>query len=348
MRTLICGLGSIGRRHLRNLRALGQDDIVLLRSGKSTLPEEELAGLPQEHDLAQALAQWKPEAVIVSNPTSLHLDVAIPAAEAGCHLLIEKPLSDRLDRVDELKSGLAKGGGRALVGFQFRFHPGLRKLRELLISGAIGKPLSARAHWGEYLPGWHPWEDYHDAYSARADLGGGVLLTLCHPFDYLRWLLGEVNGVYAEVKNLGELGIQVEDAAEVFLGFHDGPLASIHLDYLQRPPSHWLEVIATRGTIRWDSQDGVVRWWSLPAGEWQTISPPEGFERNEMFVEEMRHFLGLIAGRMEPICTLEDGVKALQIALAAHQSASERRQVVLGEEASPAPTKKGGRAHEVP
>src|SRR3990170_4702715 len=88
---LIAGLGSIGRRHLRNLNALGENDVVLLRSHRSTLPDEELAGFAIETDLAQALEKHRPAAVIVSNPTALHLDIAIPAAEAGCTLLLEKP-----------------------------------------------------------------------------------------------------------------------------------------------------------------------------------------------------------------------------------------------------------------
>src|SRR5512133_3289079 len=93
MKFLIAGLGSIGRRHLRNLIALGEKDIVLLRTRKATLPDDELAGYPVETDLNEALKKHQPGAVIVANPTSMHLDVAIPAAQAGCDILLEKPVS---------------------------------------------------------------------------------------------------------------------------------------------------------------------------------------------------------------------------------------------------------------
>ena len=172
MKFLIAGLGSIGRRHLNNLLALGERDILLLRSGRSTLPDKDLDPFPVETDLAAALAQ-QPTAVIVSNPTAFHLNVAIPAAEAGCHLLLEKPVSHTLDGVSDLQEAVRRGGGQVLVGFQFRFHPGLQKIANLLSEAAIGRPLSFRAHWGEWLPGWHPWEDYRSGFSARADLGGG-------------------------------------------------------------------------------------------------------------------------------------------------------------------------------
>lgn len=154
MKYLIAGLGSIGRRHLRNLRALGQKDIILYRTNQATLPDEELSGLPVFTELRLALAE-KPDGVIVSNPTALHLEVALAAAEAGAALLIEKPVSNSLAGLDQLQSTLAQSGKPAMVGFHFRFHPVLNQVKTLLKSGQLGKPLSARAHWGEYLPGWH-------------------------------------------------------------------------------------------------------------------------------------------------------------------------------------------------
>ena len=126
MKFLIAGLGSIGRRHLRNLRTLGETDIILYRTYCATMPDDELSGLPVETDLQHAL-EMKPDAVIVANPTALHLEVAIPAARLGCHILLEKPISASMDQVDQLSAVAKRSGSRILVGFQFRFHPTLRK-----------------------------------------------------------------------------------------------------------------------------------------------------------------------------------------------------------------------------
>ena len=334
MTIMICGLGSIGRRHMRNLLALGQHNLVLLRSGKSTLPDEDLADLPVEHDLGEALARWRPEAVVISNPTAFHIDVALPAAQAGCHLMIEKPISHNLERVNQLRETISDGALRTLVGFQFRYHPGLRNVKRLLNKNAIGRPISARVHWGEYLPNWHPWEDYRLSYSARSELGGGVVLTLCHPFDYLRWFFGEVEAVSAHMGTYGDLEIEVEDTAEITLVFQDQTLASVHLDYNQQPASHWLEIIGTLGTIRWDNTDGTTTWWTEMDDRWQVESAPEGFERNTLFLDEMRHFLGVIAGDEDPVCTLEDGIRALEIALAAKESAARRSTIIVSEYAN--------------
>jgi predicted dehydrogenase len=328
MKFLISGLGSIGRRHFRNLLALGERDIILHRTHRATLPDDELAGFPVETDLAKALAQG-PDALIVTNPTALHLQVAIPAAEAGCHILMEKPISHSLEGVDRLEAALLRGGGQCLVGFQFRYHPGLRRVKSWLEAGLVGAPLSVRAHWGEYLPGWHPWEDYTQGYAARPEMGGGVVLTLSHPLDYLRWLLGEVRDLWAFTGNQG-LGMAVEDTAEIGMRFDTGCLGSLHLDYNQRPPSHTLEITGTQGRILWDNADGIARLYQTEGSkEWQIITPPEGFERNWLFMDELRHFLAVMRGESHPLCTLQDGIQALRLSIGTLDSAGKGIRVNL-------------------
>lgn len=331
MKFLIAGLGSIGRRHFRNLIALGETDIVLLRTRKATLPEDELAGYLVETDIHEALQKHKPEAVIVANPTALHLDVAIPAAGAGCHLLLEKPVSDSLERLDLLQQAAQASGSKILVGFQFRYHPTLNKARELIQSNALGRILTVHAHWGEYLPQWHPWEDYRQSYAARAELGGGVIRTLTHPLDYLRYLVGEVDALWSFNGHISSLELDVEDVAEIGLKFTNGAIGGVHLNYVQRPPRNTLEIVATNGTLSWDNADGILHFSNSPApfGSYadlptapvtQTFSPPAGFDRHQLFMAQTRHFLEIVRGEKEPLCTLEDGIRALELALAAMRS----------------------------
>lgn len=327
MKTLIAGFGSIGRRHLRNLRALGEQDILLLRSNHSTLPDDEIAGLTVETTIEAALAHG-PDAVIVANPTALHLDVAIPAAEAGCAILLEKPVSHSLERLNTLQAAIRRGNARVLTGFQFRFHPTLRRAAELLSAQRIGRPVSARVHWGEYLPNWHPWEDYRQGYAARADLGGGVILTLSHPFDYLRMLLGEIDALWA-FAGQGGLDVPVEDTAEIGLQFANGAVGNVHLDYLQQPPAHTLEIIGSAGTLCWNNADGALSVYYPETQAWAVEMPPEGFERNWLFLEEMRNFLAVARREAAPACTLDDGIRALEIAVAARESAADGKRKQL-------------------
>jgi predicted dehydrogenase len=343
MKFLIAGLGSIGRRHFRNLIALGEKDIVLLRSHRATLPDDELAGYPVETDIHEALKKYNPNAVIVANPTALHLDVAIPAAEVGCHILLEKPVSASLDRLDVLEKAVEKSGSKILIGFQFRYHPTLNKARELIQQSALGQILTVHAHWGEYLPQWHPWEDYRQSYAARADLGGGVIRTLTHPLDYLRYLIGEVESLWSFNGHVSPLDVDVEDVAEIGLSFVGGAVGGVHLNYFQRPPVHRLEIVGMNGTLRWDNADGILHFFKMPAafGTFseeppapivEMFAPPEGFERNHLFVAQTRHFVEVVRGEAEPRCTLEDGIQALRLALAAKESAASSRVVSLSGE----------------
>ncbi len=331
MKYLIAGLGSIGRRHFRNLVSLGERDIVLLRTHKATLPDDELDGYPVETDLREALKKHKPNAIIVANPTSLHLETAIPAAEAGCHILLEKPVAHSLERLDVLGQIAQKSGSRILVGFQFRYHPTLNKARELIQKDELGKILTAHVHWGEYLPQWHPWEDYRQSYAARADLGGGVIVTLTHPLDYLRFILGDVDSLWSFNGHLSPLEIDVEDAAEIGLKFTSGAIGGVHVNYFQRPPVHRLEIVGTNGSLRWDNADGVLHLHKAPAefGTYSENPPammleqfkmPKEFERNQLFIAQTKHFMDVVSGRAEPLCTLDDGIQALQMALAAYES----------------------------
>ncbi len=320
MKFMIAGLGSIGRRHLRNLVALGERDILLYRTHQSTLPDQELADFPVETDLGQALAQ-KPDAVIVANPTAYHLDIALPAAKAGCHLLLEKPISGRLDeRVSELQRIVTTKDLQVLVGFQNRFHPTLARIREIILAGALGRPLSFRVHWGEYLPDWHPWEDYRQSYAARRDLGGGVVNTLSHPLDYVRWLFGEVRSLTGTTAQVSGLALDVEDLAEITLGFENGVVGSVHLDYIQRPPEHTLAIIFERGLIRWDNASGEAKIYAADSTSWETLFPPEGFERNQLFLSETAHFLEVLRGGASSRCDLADGIRALELTEAIRRS----------------------------
>ena len=302
----------MGRRHFQNLLSLGEKDILFYRSRKSTLPDEILAGFRVEKDLKEALAQ-KPDAVVVSNPTALHLDVAIPAARQGCHILLEKPISNSMDRIDELKKVVKESGSRILVGFQFRYHPGLIQIKEWIQQDKIGSIYYVRTHWGEYLPDWHPWEDFRDSYSAKRDLGGGVLLTLSHPIDYLRWIFGEFASVSTEMGGQKALGIEVEEMAETTVRFQNGIMGGMHVNYLQRPPEHFLEIIGSEGRISWNYLSGELKLYLTEEQTWKSHPLAENFSRNDLFLAEMSHFLQVAAGKISPVCSLDDGIKVQKI-----------------------------------
>ncbi len=260
-----------------------------------------------------------------------------PPPRPDGHILLEKPVSHSLEGLDVLQQAAQESGSRILVGFQFRYHPTLNEAREIIRSGALGRVLTVHAHWGEYLPQWHPWEDYRQSYAARAELGGGVIVTLTHPLDYLRYLLGDVESLWSFNGHISPLEVDVEDVAEIGLKFASGAVGGVHVNYFQRPPVHRLEIVGTGGTLRWDNADAILHVQRMPApfGSFsdqppapvtETFLPPDGFERNQLFLAQTRHFIDVVRGESEPVCTLADGIMALRLALAAY--ASQRSGII--------------------
>jgi len=335
MKALFCGLGSIGQRHLRNLRALCGDQIEILawrqRGGGPVLNAdmtvrpgadlESTYGLRSFSDLDAALSE-KPIVAFITNPNSFHISTALAAARAGCHLFIEKPLSHDETGVAELLTEVEKRHLVAFVAYQFRFHPGLQRVKALLDSGRLGRIVAAHIVNGEYLPDWHPWEDYRTTHPARRELGGGCLRIQTHELDYALWLFGMPRRVFAVGGHLSRLELNVEDSVSLLLHCErDGrPLpVHIHLDFLQRPPQRICEVVGDAGKVRYDYYGQTVEFWDLRARTREVLHFDQ-FERNEMFLSELRHFLACLEGAEKPLVDLTEGVRSLKIALAATAS----------------------------
>ena len=325
---LIVGLGSVGQRHLKNLHALGIRNISAVSRNTSLLNDDSFPDFKLMSDLGEALA-GKPAAVVISNQTHLHMETALQSAKAGCHLFLEKPVTHSFEGMDELMEIVTAGKLIVQVGFQFRFHPVLRSIRNAIAQGEIGEIASVHAHWGEYLPGWHPWEDYRQSYSARSDMGGGVLLTLCHPFDYLRWLIGEITDVSAHTGTLSGLELDTEDTAIVTLKFTSGALGCVYVDYIERPPRHDITIIGQKGKIIWDNNDGSAKIFTPESTTVRDIPAPEDFERNDLFIGEISHFIQCLTEDQTPDCNLEDGLRALNIVLASKKSSASGETIKL-------------------
>ncbi len=328
MKFLLAGLGSIGQRHARNLRTLLGDEVELLayrrrRSSPVIGPDlravegdpEREYGIRAFDRLEDALAE-RPDAVFVTNPNHLHVPVARAAAEAGCHLFLEKPVSHDLEGVAELADLVERNGLVCLVGYQLRFHPALPELRRLLGEGGLGRVVGVRLVFGEWIPGWHPWEDYRETYAARADEGGGVLLTQIHDLDWLYALFGLPRRVFAFGGKLSSLDLDAEDTASVLLDY--GFPAHVHQDLVRRPPVRRCEVIGEAGVADWDSYGNTLT--VVPSEGEPRVTGFAGFERNQLFLDELRHFLACLRGEEQPVVDLPAGIETLRIALAAKRS----------------------------
>jgi predicted dehydrogenase len=344
MKVLVVGLGGIGQRHTRNLRALLGNDVEImayrvrrqLHVVTPSMGADAGRNVEDEYtirtflDLEEALAQ-KPNVAFICNPSSLHVPVTLACVRANCDVFVEKPLSDSTRGIEELIHAANERKVIAMVGYQLRFHPCFRALAETVKSGVLGRLLAVRAVVGEYLPGWHPYEDYRQMYAARADLGGGVVLSQIHEFDYLYSLFGVPKRVYALGGHWSDLEIDVEDTASILMecsvANRSLPI-QLHQDYLQSPPSRQCEVIGDRGRVVMDLHALTVSVFAQgnAAAEVRNFS---GFERNQLFIDQLKHFLDCVKSRTKPVVDLHDGLQSLRMALAAKKSIEARDPIEL-------------------
>ena len=329
LRFLVIGCGSVGKRHIRNLRELGVVHMLAfdLRADR----RNDVAATIGIETVAELKEAWNydPQVVLITVPTALHVPLALEAASRRCHLFIEKPLSSSRAGINRLQRAVKQSELITLVGCNLRFHPGLMTVKRLMDDGAVGHVVAARVEVGQYLPDWHPWEDYRESYSARRELGGGVILDAIHEIDYIRWLNGEVAAATCFAGKLSRLEIDTEDTAAILLRFANGAVGEVHVDYVQRAYSRSCQIIGEEGTLYWDYGAGTVRWFSAQTKEWKVYSNPPEWEPNQMYLDEMKHFLRCLAGKEDPAQDVFEAARVLQIALAARKSAQQQRWIKL-------------------
>lgn len=325
---LVVGVGSIGRRHIANLRRLGVRRLWAYDPQRERVDEVEARwGVRGFASLDEALAAG-PKVVWICSPPVYHIPQALAAARAGAHLFIEKPLSASLEGVDALIAEVEARNLRTLVGCNFRFHPGLQRLKALVTREALGRVIFARAEFGQYLPDWHPWEDYRQGYSARRALGGGVVLDRIHEVDYLVWLFGPVEEVTGLVGQWGGLDIETEDLAEAWLRFRSGVVAAVHVDYLNRTYTCRAELVGSTGTAWWSFLPHETRLYDATQRETRAWAWPQ-YEINQMYLDQARHFLRVLAGEEESQKDVRQARHILEVALAIKASAAQGRSVRL-------------------
>ena len=326
---LIASLGSIGRRHLTNLRALRPDArIAVWRSQAGPGAAVPVGADLVCHTAAEAIA-FAPRAAIVASPASLHLAQLDMLTAAGVPVLVEKPLADTLAGVEALVDRLAVRRTAVAVGYNMRLLASLQQVRTLLAEGAIGEVLSVRAEVGQYLPDWRPGQPYAQGVSAQRALGGGALLELSHEIDYLLWLLGMPQAVSAQGGRLSALNLDVEDTVELCLAY-SAPrrLVSVHLDFLQRAAHRSCRFIGSEGTLVWQALDDRVELYRAATGAW-THQDFTRLDRNQVYVDELKEFLALIDGGLCRLTTAREGLNVLRVIEAARQSMAEGRTVEI-------------------
>lgn len=332
MKFLIVGLGSMGKRRIRNLKALGIGDITGFDPRTDRRQEAEgRYGTPTFESFEAAMTA-EPDALIISTPPDLHTFYALQGIRKGKHCFIEASVID--DGLAETEK-LVEGSGLVVApSCTLRFHPLVQTIKRLIETDQIGRVLGFTYHSGQYLPDWHPWERISEYYVSRRETGGCREIV---PFEltWLTWILGPVSTVSCMKSRTNFLEADIDDIYQVLLRFGSGLLGHLMVDVVSRTPIRFLRLIGESGTIEWNWSETSVRMYSAQSRSWQTFSEPPGYvepgylHAETMYVKEMEQFLKALSGKEPYGYTIGEDRRILSLLRTAELSSEQARHLVV-------------------
>lgn len=315
MKFLVVGLGSMGKRRIRNLKQLSQNNIIGFDTKKDRCKESlEKYAISTFTDISLALKE-KPNVMIISTPPDLHMKYAKIAIENKLHFFTEASVvqEEMGDIIHSLKNSDIVG----LPSCTMRYHPIVLQITELLNSNKIGKPLAFLYHSGQYLPDWHPWEDYRTFYVSKRETGACREIV---PFELI-WLIstfGEITSVIGAKTKVSNLDIDIDDIYNILLEFKNGIQGNLTVDVIARFPFRQLKILGENGVIVADWSERIVKYYINNQG-WNTIKIDDGIiEKNYIhgdgpYVEEIRNFIKTIKKEISQPYTFEEDLKILKL-----------------------------------
>jgi predicted dehydrogenase len=310
LKVLVIGVGSIGERHTRCFQQTGRADVSICEINDGLRTQ-----IADRYSLANAFGKWDEalasdfDAAVICTPAHLHIPMAIEIATRKRHLLIEKPLSINLERVDELKQLVDSSGVAVMVAYVTRVHPALAAMKAALDSGRFGKPVHLIACSGQHFPTYRP--AYRDIYYRDRSTGGGAIQdALTHMINAGEWLVGPIDRLAADCSHQVLEGVDVEDTVNV-IARHANVLASYSMNQHQAPNESSLTVVCTGGTVRFESHAQRWRWQIDPTDHWHD-EPCKPLERDDLFIAQANRFLDVVLSQATPSCSLDEAIHTLR------------------------------------
>lgn len=327
MDVLFCGVGSIGKRHIKNLKALEDVRIYALKSSReSNKQTDSEMGIHRVNDISEINTL---DAAFICNPTAVHVDTAMRIIERfSCPLFIEKPLDSDLAKAEILVKEIKKKGIVCMVGYMMRYNRALKELENIIKRKKLGNVIYYEMNFHTYLPLWHPYEDYRTSYASRKDLGGGVIFTLIHEIDMAYWLFGGVKKVMCSSDHISNLEIDVEDYADIFFQHDNGIRGKIHVDYFSKKISRTIHVIFENGVVEWDFfNDELIMY---QGNEKQIIYRNDDKNHiNNMYIDMLEDLLFRIKKNKKIEINEDIGLYTLKLAVFAKKSAELGKELVI-------------------
>tara|TARA_Y100000590_G_scaffold414035_1_gene510501 strand:- start:2248 stop:3240 length:993 start_codon:yes stop_codon:yes gene_type:complete len=326
MNFLVVGCGSVGKRHLNNLIKIGinKNNIYAIDTREDRLEEVKSIGISNVFNSLDEALKFDIYASIVCSPTSMHIEQSLKLLNNNINILMEKPLCSNLDGIDEVIKLKDAKNLTFMMAYVFRFSPMTIQVKQMLKDNEIGKILYARGEFSEYLPDWHPWEDYRHFYMAKKELGGGSILDQCHIMDLFHYLFGKFSSVYAYNTKISELEIQADDIAEMIIHFENNIVGSIHTDIFGRQHKKKFEIKGTEGNITWDFYDKKV---TLYKSSTNTEDVFNNFDEdfNNCYIEELNTFIAACSDKTISIPNLDVGIDTMKLIVNSEKSHNTKK-----------------------
>ena len=340
LKGLIIGCGSIGTRHLHNLKSLGFIHIAIYDENKQRINE-----LSKKYDVTKfdsldsALDEFKPCFSIICTYPSSHIKIASSCIDFNSHVFIEKPLSTNLNGVENMLKKADKKKLKVAVGYNLRFDSGLNLLKKNLKKSSNSIPLSILSQWGHNIKWWKPGTNFKNHYILQK--GNGIILDDSHEYDYVRWLLDdEVESVYCQTRKSKTIQTKTESIASIILKFKKGTIATFVIDYMRPYYERKCHIIGENGDLKWEyvpkndtrKQYGIKVNSSVTtrySNHKKSITKKFVVELNDMYVVEIKNFINSIVNNKKPIVDGWDGIKTLKIGLAALSSSKTGKVVKI-------------------
>jgi predicted dehydrogenase len=307
IKILICGLGSIGQRHALNLLKIGYKNIIFLREKGTNKLNKKLITFKVFKKISEALKD-EPKIALVCNTTDLHLNTARKLANNKIHFFIEKPVGFNKKNLLDLIKVCKKNRIITMVGYMMRFHPAIKIIQNILNKKKNGPFFYFRSEWGEYLPNWHPGENYKKSYASQKKMGGDISLTLSHDLDLAKYFFGEILRIVKLTQKNKLLGISSDSIIDYFVYFKKEVNGNIHLDYLQKNNSRSWKISGLNSEINFDYYNNKL---IFKKNNKVKIYSFKNFNRNNLFLDEIKFFMSHVRKNKKISCNIQESYKLL-------------------------------------
>lgn len=324
-RVLIIGLGSIGQRHANALINIGIKNIAALRTlqGNKEVDAQLNETIKMFYSEKEAF-EWAPTHLVISNPSSLHLKYIQIALEKKIKFFVEKPIDESYEKLTTFINRNIETKG--YVGYILRFHGVFQFLKKLIEDEKYGKVITANLHVGQYLPNWHPYEDYRNGYYSKKLLGGGALRTLSHEIDLAQFLFGKYLAVYSKVNHLSSLEIDVDDVTTIIAENEKCKMVNIHINFLDPAIIRKGTIYFTEGVVEYNWVEKTVTFISNDVKNSILIYKTDE-EYDLQYRLQMQHFISNTHSSIA--CSFEEGLEVMKIIEACELSNLSKKEICL-------------------